>query len=107
MDVFPIGAVLSVLVDNPGDVRTVHTGFAIDAVFSRLAFFSADDGGGDSLFTICSCYTILAVDANGTGKSVYTVFPCLAHGYAVSRDVFVHKYMDGGITLIILFYRGN
>ena len=98
MDVFPIGAVLSVLVDDPSDVRAVHPGLAVGAVFPRLAFFGADEGGGDTVLPI------LPIDADGTGSSVFSRFPCLAHGDGVGRQVLIQ--LDGDVAAVIHF-RGH
>ena len=105
MEILPIGTVLAVLVDDPGDVRTVHAGLAVGAILSELAFFRTDDSGGDAVLPI------LAVDADGTGladfaiRTGYAILTCMPDGHAVSRDILVHEHVNGSIAVCILFYR--
>ena len=114
--ILAIYLILVVLVNDAGDVLAIYTWSPLltdFSIFASLALFGADDGGGDPLLTICSRYTVLAVDADGAGLAHFSIFTfyaicaSLTHGDAISRDIAVHEYMDGGRAICSLLYRSQ
>ena len=99
--IFPI---LSILIDNTGNILTIDTRSPLLAdftVFTILTFFSLNDSCRDTLLAIL---TILTGDADRTFLPIIASLTIFTDGNTIASDVLIHEDLDRRVSISILFH---
>ena len=105
--------ILSILIDNTGDVLAIDarsTLLADFTVFTILALFGRDDGRRDALFAILTIDAVLTGDADRTFLPIiailtsFTIFAVFTDGNTIASDVLIHEDLDRRVSINVLFH---